>query len=181
MLLPRALSSVVLPRIAVLDETAAVAERGMVISKSVRHGVVMIVATTALLAVALLLVPFVYGEEFRPAIGLGFILLPGIAALGVANVLSATVVGTGHPGYALRVAAVVTPVTIALYFAMIPTLEAQGAALASTISYTATAILTWRYFRRITGLSLADALLPRRDELDDYRALVRRVRARRAS
>jgi O-antigen/teichoic acid export membrane protein len=180
MLLPRALSSVVLPRVAALDASAAHAERGMVVSKSVRHGLILIVATTALLTGGLFAVPLVYGDEFEPAVGLGFILLPGIAALGVANVLSATVVGSGHPGYALRVAAIVTPVTIALYLGLIPPFEAEGAALASSVSYTATAILTWRYFRKITGLSPRE-LLPGREDLGDYRALARRVLARARS
>jgi len=190
-LLPGALNDVLFPRVAALSARAGTAAgeetRAFVEAKSLRHVVLIVVASMLVLAVALvLLVVPVFGPDFRPAIDLGLILLPGVAALGLSGTLTATIVGRGHPGYTLAITLVTTPITLALYFALIPALDATGAALASTISYVATFVLAAVFYRRATGARLLPRLVPTRSELDDYRALApaiaawgRGVRARR--
>ena len=86
------------------------------------------------LALLFLVVPL-FGAEFAPATDLGLILVPGAAAIGIAGTLSSSIVGRGKPSYSLYSALIVTPVTIGLYLWLIPSLDATGAALASTISY----------------------------------------------
>ncbi|MGN6189373.1 MAG: oligosaccharide flippase family protein [Conexibacter sp.] len=191
-LLPQALSDVLFPRIAALSARADAhgeAARAFVETKSLRHTVVIVLVSSAVLALALvLLVVPVYGPAFRPAIGLGLILLPGVAAIGLAGTLSATIVGRGRPGYSLAIALITTPITIALYVLLIPALDATGAALASTCSYLATFLLCALFYRRVTGEPVARRFVPTASELADYRALLpavaewaRGVRARRAS
>ncbi len=114
----------------------------MVETKSLRHASLVTIAGAVLLAVALvLLVVPVFGEEFRPAVKLGLILLPGTAAIAIAMVLGATVVGRGKPAYALYAALAATPLTVVLYAILIPWLDATGAAIASTVSYLGTFVL----------------------------------------
>lgn len=186
-LLPQALADVVFPRVAHLSAQgeAAEAHREMVEVKSVRHVVLAVVATTAVLALALLvLVVPVYGEDFRPAIELGLILLPGTALIGIAGVFSATIVGRGRPIYSLWIALMTTPLTIALYATLIPSLGATGAALASSLSYAGNFVLAAAFYRRVTGRRILPLLLPTSSEVDDLRALPRAIRtwlgARRA-
>lgn len=174
-LLPRALSDVLFPRIAALSPGSGAADptaRAFVETKSLRHTVAIVLASSLVLAAALLLlvVP-VYGGDFRPAIDLGLILLPGVALIGLSGTLSATFVGRGHPGYSLIVTLVVTPLTIALYATLIPALEATGAALASSISYAATFLLVAVFYRWVVGEPVLARFVPTRSELDDYRAL----------
>jgi len=176
-LLPRALASVVLPRVAALDVTTDRAALDMVVVKSVRHAIVISIGMTVVLALALLLVPFVYGSNFSDAIVLGLLLLPGIAFIAVAGVLSSTIVGKGKPQYSLYGVLMVTPPTLLLYALLIPTLDAVGAALASSASYIALTVIAFHYFRKVTGLHFAD-VLPRAAELADYRDLVARIRTR---
>jgi O-antigen/teichoic acid export membrane protein len=178
LLTPRALSSVVLPRVSALDATAGRDEQERMIVKSVRHAVLLVLGASALLAVGLLLVPAVYGPGFEPAIEYGYILLPGVALFGVGAVLAAIVVGKGHPRYSLYNALIVTPPTLALYALLVPSWKGTGAALASTISYAASAVLWYVFFRRATGLRRLRTLMPGRAELADYRALASRARAR---
>ena len=174
-LLPQALGDVLFPRVAALaarttdDAEAALA---MAETKGLRHCLVLTVVATTVLALALLLlvVP-IYGPRFEPAIDLGLILLPGSALLGLASPLSAIVVGRGHPRMMLTVTLIVTPVTIVLYLVLIPTLHADGAALASTISYSATFLLVAGFHARVTGNHLLTSMLPTRSEWDDYRRL----------
>ena len=178
-LLPAALSAVVFPRVAALTGTGDEAQRSMVEEKSLRHVAVITLLSALLLAAGLVgLVELVYGSEFRPAIELGLILLPGVSLIGIANVLSATTVGRGYPIYSLYTALIATPPTIVLYVLLVPSLEATGAALASSISYAFSFVLSAWYFRRVTGLHVAPLLVPTRSEIEDYRRVVRLVRER---
>jgi O-antigen/teichoic acid export membrane protein len=175
-LLPQALSDVLFPRVAALSaggEEGGERMRAFVETKSLRHTVIVTVLSTGALALVLMLmvVP-VYGEAFRPTIDLGLIMLPGVALLGLTGPLSATTLGRGHPGVSLINSAIVTPVTIALYALLIPKMQATGAALASSISYTMTFIVTAYFYRRIVGRGALMRMLPGRSELHDYRRLV---------
>jgi O-antigen/teichoic acid export membrane protein len=176
-LLPHALSEVVFPRVATLSARAdGQAERAMVEAKGVRHAVLMISGGTAVIAAALLLlvVP-VFGEAFRPAIELGLILLPGVALLGIGQVLSAIIVGRGRPQYLLYAALIVTPLTVAGYVLLVPALGATGAALVKTLSFTLSFALSVVFHRRATGASLG-VFVPTRDELDDLVRLPAQIR-----
>lgn len=179
-LLPQALGDVLFPRVAALsasDDRDAVEQRAFVEAKSLRHTALIVAASTAVLASALafLVVP-VYGAEFRDSIALGLIRLPGVALLGLTATLSATIVGRGRPEYSLYTTLVATPVTLALYAALIPSLDATGAALASSLSFGLSFVLTAHYYRRATGARVVRTLVPTASELADYRALGPKIR-----
>ncbi|HUZ15038.1 MAG TPA: oligosaccharide flippase family protein [Gaiellaceae bacterium] len=178
-LLPSALSDVVFPRVASLSTAGEDAELEMVETKSVRHAVLIVVTSALGLVVALeLLVVPVFGEAFQGSIDLGLILIPGAAAIGLAVVLAATVVGRGKPIYQLYVVLAVTPVTILLYATLIPSHGATGAALASTVSYLLSFVLECVVYKRVTGRRVLALLIPSRSELDDLLGLGRALRAR---
>lgn len=183
LLLPTALATAALPRIAALDAFASPPEQLAVSAKSVRHTVLVLPVTCVVLSIALVAVPLIYGEEFAPAVELGFILLPGTLAYGIGAVMTANIVGKGHPAFALYAAALVTPPTLVLYLLLIPTLEGVGAALASTLSYLTMTAVLFVFFRRATGIKRLGDLVPRRTEFTDYRMLaasaVRRARRKR--
>lgn len=178
-LLPQALGDVLYPRAAALSSSSE-AEHADALrlaeTKSLRHGVlaVVIVAVVSGLGLLILAVP-VYGSAFRPAITLGLILLPGVAAFGLAAILSAAVAGRGHPELLLIQAIVVTPPTLVLYLVLIPSLHATGAALASTASYMASFVLVAVFFQRVSGLNPLRTMVPTRSELWDYNTLILRV------
>ena len=179
-LLPGALADVLFPRVAHLhgrDDERAAEQLEMVETKSVRHATIVAVVSGAFVAFALLfLVVPIFGSEFAPATELGLILLPGAAAIGIGGVLSSTIVGRGKPVYSLYSALIVTPVTVGLYLWLIPWLDANGAALASTISYSLSFVVAMFFYHRATGRRVARLLLPSRSELDDFRALPDAVR-----
>lgn len=174
-ILPSSLSRAVVPRVASLGGEHSPGGRAELILKSVKHGILISVLTGALMALGLLAVPAVFGSGFEQSVELGWILIPGTTAYGMAYALSAVIVGSGHPRYILRASAVVTPVTLALYLLLISRFHATGAAVASTLSYAGTLGLYWFYFRRVSDVSSIRALMPGWAELDDYRSLVRRM------
>jgi O-antigen/teichoic acid export membrane protein len=179
-LLPQALSDVLFPRVAALSAAGedAEAHRTYLEIKSLRHTTLLVAVGSLIVAVALvtLVVP-VYGPDFQESIGLGLIRLPGVALIGIGGTLAATIVGRGYPEYSLYTTLIATPVTMALYALLIPSLEAPGAALASSISFTVTFALMAFYYRRATGRGVLRKLLPTRSELDDYRMLWPKIRA----
>jgi O-antigen/teichoic acid export membrane protein len=180
--LPQALQTVLLPRAASLDEATltgelAAAESDAALAKAVRHSVLLSVPAALLVALLLLVaLPLLYGPKFHQTIWLGFVLLPGVLLLGVGKVLSSAVAGRGHPRYALYTSAVVMPLTLGLYFGLIPSFHQWGAAVASVASYAATALLMFVFFRRTTGIRFADAFVPSLAEVGDYLDLVRLAR-----
>jgi O-antigen/teichoic acid export membrane protein len=177
--LPRALSAVLYPRVARLSAGGEEHTRDMVETKSLRHVSLIVGVTTLGMAAALelLLVP-VFGADYRPAINLGLILLPGAAAIGVSTVLAATVVGRGKPMYSLYGALITTPITIAMYATMIPRFHATGAALASTLSYLMSFLIFCHFYRRVTGRHVLPLLVPTRSEFADLWGVPRTVASR---
>ena len=171
LLLPTALATVLLPRAAAFAAYATPREQRALSTRAVRHAVLVLPFTAIALSVALFLVPVVFGASFSPAIGLGFVLLPGTLAYGIGMVMSSNIVGRGHPAYVLYAAALVTPPTFVLYLLLVPALHAPGAALASTVSYVAMTVVLFVFFRRATGIKSLRQLVPGKTEVADYRNL----------
>jgi O-antigen/teichoic acid export membrane protein len=121
-------------------------------------------------------VPLFYGDKFSDTTLLGFVLLPGVLLLGISRVLSFTIQGRGYPRYVFFVGAVTVPLTLALYFTLIPAFNAWGAATASSISYALTTGLMLFFFRRVTRISVRRAFVPRGEDFTDYVDLARLAR-----
>jgi O-antigen/teichoic acid export membrane protein len=185
--LPQGLQTVLFPRAASLDEAALVGEVGRdesdaALAKAARHSVLLTIPAALLISVLLLVaVPILYGSKFADTTPLGFVLLPGVLLLGIGKVLSSVIAGRGYPRYILFAGLVSAPLTLALYFSLIPAFHAWGAAIASSISYGLTALLWLVFFRRVTGIGLRAAFVPRAEDVADYGGLARLARAWRTA
>ncbi len=177
-LLPQALGDVLFPRVASLSASGEEGHRAFVEAKSLRHTtLIVLVSAVAIAAALVLLVVPIYGPEFQESVELGLIRLPGVALIGIAGTLSASVVGRGFPQYSLYSALIVTPVTLALYALLIPAYDATGAALASCLSFGLSFLLALFFYRRATGHGALGLMWPTRSELEDYRTLLPKIRA----
>jgi O-antigen/teichoic acid export membrane protein len=181
--LPQALQTVLFPRVASLDEARLAGEitteeADAALAKAVRHGVLLAIPTALIISLLLLVaVPLLYGPKFRETIWLGFILLPGTLLLGVGKILGSGVTGRGYPRYALYGSGASAVVAVALYFGLIPPFHAWGAAVGSTFAYSFGAFLGLYFFRRVTGIGLRQAFVPRSEDVADYGGLFRLARA----
>jgi O-antigen/teichoic acid export membrane protein len=181
--LPQALQTVLFPRVASLDEATVTGELTLeesdeALAKAIRHGVLLTVPIAVFVSALLLVaVPLLYGGRFDQTKALGFILLPGVLLLGIGKILSSAIAGRGHPRLTLYIAAISMPVTLALYFGLIPVYHAWGAAAASSVSYGLSALLALFFFRRVTGIGLLRAFVPRAADVADYGGLLRIARA----
>jgi len=112
-------------------------------------------AYTAVVAVVVgiaapLLIPLLFGEDFRHAARPLAFLLPGIVAYAPVSILVVYLsVRRGRPRLSLAVAVVGLVVTAAASVVLIPRHGASGAALSSTIGYIAGGSLAWIFFRRL--------------------------------
>jgi O-antigen/teichoic acid export membrane protein len=168
-MIPWAVSSVLLPRVAALSGEQLTDQTTDVEGRALRHTVLVMVASSLVLIPLLLVgLPLVYGEDFRPAATLAILLLPGVACLGVSSVLVSATSGRGHPRYAMINGLLATPLAIVLYFVLIAADGATGAALASSIAYAFSFVLAAHFYRRATGLPLS-VMRPTRTELHDYK------------
>lgn len=180
--LPNAFQTVLFPRVASLDaaagsEQSAADASDAAAARAVRHTVLFTIPNVLAVAVLILVVPILYGPRFDQSVSLAFILLPGVAALGLAKVVSAVFTGRGFPRYALHTTVLTVPITVALYVVLIPSAHATGAAIASTISYIITLLLSIYYFKRATAISLRSALIPSRSDVVDYVEAFRAARS----
>jgi O-antigen/teichoic acid export membrane protein len=90
--------------------------------------------------------------------------------------------GRGRPGTTTLVLGAGLVVNVAANLVLVPQLGINGAALASSISYSVTAVLTLAVFLRVSGRGLRETLILRRSDVaaaaSAGAALLRRMRRR---
>ena len=138
------------------------------------NGVIAIGLAAAFLSSFWLVIPVLYGSAFEDAYAALAVLLPGIAAMALARPLGSWLIRrSGSPWIFGGIAFGAFMLNLGLNALLIPELGITGASLASTVSYLAFAAAFIGWGLRLSGLSARDALVPRREELDQ---LVRFVR-----
>jgi len=128
-------------------------------------------------AVSPFIIPAVFGTEFDGSVLPFVFLLPGTAALAGTKILAAYVFSRGRPLINAQIAFVTLVITIACDLLLIPRFEVTGAAAASSIAYSFSLALSALAYRRLSGGSIADALLPRLSDAPRYVEGVRSLAA----
>ncbi len=135
---------------------------------------VMIVAAVPLWFLAPTLITIVYGAPFAEAGPALQLMLPGVVAYSLVAVLTHPLIAWGAPGRVTAVLVAGLAINLAANALLIPQLGMNGAALAATVSYIATAALTLLLYRRLSGHGLATTLLIRRSDIQRVMAEIRR-------
>jgi len=112
-----------------------------------------------------------YGSDFLPSVRPLWILLPGVVSLSVYKVLGNEIAGRGKPLINTIAAAVSLAVNASLNWLLIPRWGMSGAAFASTVSYTVTAVVTLVVFTRMSGNSWFDTIVVKGEDLKSYMKL----------
>jgi O-antigen/teichoic acid export membrane protein len=111
-----------------------------------RAGLACAVAPLPLAALAGVLLPLLYGSQFRGAILPACILLVGLAGEGVGAVASGFLYGAGRPGRNSLAMGAGVVVTVVLDALLIPRHGAPGAAVASAVAYLTTTGVLLAFF-----------------------------------
>lgn len=125
----------------------------------------MIVGAVPLWLVAPSLVDFAYGAPFRAAGPALQLMLPGVLAYSIVAVLSNPLIAWGAPGRVTAVLSAGLAVNLTANLALIPAWGMNGAAVASTISYSTTAVLMLILYARLSGQGVRQTLVVRRSDL----------------
>ena len=137
--------------------------------------IVAVVGALGLGLVANFFIPFVYGEAFRPSVGVLRLLLPGIVAFSLFKVLNVDLAGRGRPMISLYAVGPAVLLNVVLNFILVPRYNISGAAIASTISYTV-AVITYTFvYAREVEMPLSDVLRYKRSDFDFVNKLLAKV------
>jgi O-antigen/teichoic acid export membrane protein len=154
MLLPGVIATLLFPR--VTAEQDALGETTCLVTRYTTF--VMFICCLAAVPLSLLL-PFVYGMAFYDATAFLWILLPGVFLIGLESVLVQHFNALGLPRAIPFYWIVTLALNLVLVFALVPRFGAQGAAIASTISYAAIFGLVALHFQSSTGRSFAEVFV----------------------
>jgi O-antigen/teichoic acid export membrane protein len=131
-----------------------------------------LIGAVVMFAISRQLILFVFGTSMMPALYPLWLLLPGIVTLAAAKVVSSYLSGIGKPIYSTYVAAGTVTLTVALDLLLIPRYGISGAAAASSIVYTCTAVAMVWIFKVESGASLLETLVVRPDDFSRYQRVI---------
>jgi O-antigen/teichoic acid export membrane protein len=119
--------------------------------EQVALSVVLITGTGALVAglLAPTVIPWVFGKDYAGSVVPFVILLPGVVLWSYMSVISNSLAGMGCQNVNIRGALLCLSINITGDMLAIPRWGAQGAALASTIAFSCTALFTVAAYKRI--------------------------------
>lgn len=154
MLLPGVIATLLFPRV-----TAEQDARGETTCLVTRYTTfIMFFCCLAAVPFSLLL-PVLYGAAFADATWLLLMLLPGVYLMGLESVLVQHFNALGLPRAIPLYWVITLALNLILVFALVPRFGAQGAAIASTISYAAIFLLVARHFHTSTQRSFSEVFV----------------------
>jgi O-antigen/teichoic acid export membrane protein len=156
-LFPHAVSTFFFPRVAGAsrddsDRQVATVSR---VTLFLTAAVAVVLAPVATLAIRLLL------PDFEPALPALYVLLPGVVAIAVTQVLSGYVAGLGRPSLVSLVSILGFAVNVVLNLILIPRFGIVGASAASLLSYSLSSAVYSVIAARLAGQRPADFWIPR--------------------
>lgn len=151
MLLPGVIATLIFPR--VTREQDARGETTCLVNRYTTF--IMFLCCLAAAPLSLLL-PLIYGSAFSDATKLLLILLPGVYLIGLESVLVQHFNALGLPRAIPLYWVATLALNLVLVFALVPRYGAQGAAIASSISYAVIFALVAFHFHTSTGRSFAE-------------------------
>lgn len=155
--IPNSIAATLFPRVSAKNKFSA----NEFTCKVNRNSISIMLLAALLLAISsIFLIPIVYGNRFSTSILPLQILLPGVIAFGLVKILTSHLQGQGKPHYGSIVTICTLVLTLIFDFLLIPKMGITGAALATTIAYVFSLILTVFFFAKETKLKLQAFLIP---------------------
>lgn len=119
------------------------------------------------------IVSYLYGNSYIEAVSVIRWLLPGILMMVLFKILNADLAGRGYPLFALRVYIITLIINILLNLFLIPKLGIDGAAIASSISYTFGAILFGIVYSRQNNIKFSTLFFLNREDIKLLNSLLK--------
>jgi O-antigen/teichoic acid export membrane protein len=162
---PRALYGVLFPHVASTGEVTSA-----LVARTARQMVPVVLFTAVgTYALAVVVVVPVFGRRFVEVAPVCALLIPGIVAGALGNIWTSYLGGTNRPWKPTLASIVNLLLDIVACLALVPRYGILGAAVATSLSYSAGALLLLVFFSRQAKLSWRTALIPTRDDLAGIR------------
>lgn len=152
-----AMQSVLFPRLSAMSEAHQKAEDAARIMRLML--LLTLIMAMVLAIIAPWLVTFLFGESFAPSLMPLWFLLPGIVMFCIANILCGYLAAIGKPQLNFLSALGGLSVTLTLDLILIPKTGIVGAAIASSVSYSISAVLALYFFMRESGQTFVHSVL----------------------
>lgn len=165
---PDSISIALLPR----QMSTSVRDAAVVALRAVRLSAVLgLLIAAGWVALGPTLIRIVFGPDFLPAFEPLAVLLPGMIFLGMQRACGPPVLRLGRPERIGLIYGITLALNVLLNMALIPSLGATGAAVASTLSYSLGSVLFIVWLTRIANVPLRIALRPTREDYERLREL----------
>lgn len=129
-------------------------------------------ASLVLIVLADWIIVTLFGEAFLPSAKVLVILLPGVLLLTLFKVLNMDLAGKGKPWVSLVAMAPALVVNVVLNVLWVPAHGANGAAAASTVSYSVATVTFVIAYSRVTGIPMLEIVRYRASDLAPLRRLL---------
>jgi len=171
--IPMLLSTIVFARSANASDDLDFSRK---VARLLRMSILIIGAgSIALFLLADWIVNVLYGAVFSRSAEAIRILLPGVLIMTIFKVMNMDLAGKGKPWVAMFAMLPALAVNVGVNLLLIPSMGANGAAWASTISYSIAGMAFAVVYSRVVGLPLSEMFRFRRD---DYDFILHRLRLR---
>jgi O-antigen/teichoic acid export membrane protein len=122
-------------------------------------------------------VRILYSSTYLPAVAPLQVLLVGMVALSVTDVVAHDFSGRGRPEVNTTISAMTLVLNVVACLLLVPRFGLLGAAWATALAYTAQAVVFIAYYVRVSGKSPLDVLVLRREDLSRVRRMLAPRRA----
>jgi len=132
---------------------------------------VVFAGSVVIAATAYWLVPLLFSAVFSNSVLPLVVILPGIISLSVSKILSADLTSRGLPQYSIYVSLLNFCLNISFNIIFIPKMGIVGAALSSTLSYTASLLLQIYFYYRLTNTGLSELIFIRKGDFKKLKSI----------
>lgn len=172
--IPMMMSTIIFARSAVSKDGLAFSKR---VAQLLRLSLIAIILAAIILVVfSDLIVVGLFGEAFRGSITVLNYLVPGVILLTVFKVMNMDLAGKGKPWISLVVMVPALIINVILNFLLIPKYNANGAAIASTISYACAGIAFLFLYSKSSNISVKEIITYKVSDFDPILELIKKIR-----
>ena len=173
--IPEATGTVMFPRLAGSEERAAHAATTRVCRYTL---FILLVGVIGFAIAGPILIPLVYGADYRGAVRPLLILLPGVLLMALYQLLTRNFTSRGKQQVNILAAVVALTLNVGLNIVLIPRFGIAGAALANGLSYGTAALTLLIAFVRDSGHTVAETLIVRPSEIGEMAVAARKAAGR---
>lgn len=128
-------------------------------------------AALVVAASSVIVIPVLVGRAFSSAVPLAILLVPAVVLLGLNEILSTALQGSGRPELVSASHVVGLVVTVGALAALLPRYGPYGAAIASLLSYGTTQVFLLRRTVATFGMTVRSLIVPTHEDWDALRAM----------